>query len=83
MDLAVSQEAKTKPAAVDYQTDPSRYKHWKLSFDGPVATLTMDIDLPPPSDSTTSQRPSRSCPSAPRTSQPCLTALVIGATSVE
>lgn len=29
---------------VDYQTDPSRYKHWKLSFDGPVATLRVDID---------------------------------------
>ena len=43
MDVAVSQETKTKPAAVDYQTEPSRYKHWKLSFDGPVATLTMDV----------------------------------------
>jgi benzoyl-CoA-dihydrodiol lyase len=30
--------------AVDYQTDPSRYKHWKMSFDGPVATLTMDVN---------------------------------------
>ncbi|MBU4612360.1 benzoyl-CoA-dihydrodiol lyase [Achromobacter sp. GG226] len=28
---------------VDYQTDPSRYKHWKLAFNGPVATLTMDV----------------------------------------
>ena len=43
MDVAVTQEAKTKPAAVDYQTDPSRYKHWRISFDGPVATLTMDV----------------------------------------
>ncbi len=43
MDVAVSQEAKTKPAAVDYQTEPSRYKHWRLSFDPPVATLTMDV----------------------------------------
>ena len=43
MDVAVTQEAKTKPAAVDYQTEPSRYKHWKISFDGPVATLTMDV----------------------------------------
>ncbi|MDH3449899.1 MAG: 2,3-epoxybenzoyl-CoA dihydrolase [Gammaproteobacteria bacterium] len=30
--------------AVDYQTDPSRYKHWKLQFDGPVATLMADFD---------------------------------------
>src|SRR5213075_207066 len=29
--------------AVDFQTDPSRYKHWRLSFDAPVATLTMDV----------------------------------------
>ncbi|MCM5682783.1 2,3-epoxybenzoyl-CoA dihydrolase [Schlegelella sp. S2-27] len=28
---------------VDYQTDPSRYRHWKLSFDGAVATLAMDV----------------------------------------
>jgi len=29
---------------VDYQTSPSQYRHWKLSFDGPVATLTADFD---------------------------------------
>ena len=29
---------------VDYQTDPSRYRHWKLSFDGAVATLGADFD---------------------------------------
>ena len=28
---------------MDYQTEPSRYKHWRLSFDPPVATLTMDV----------------------------------------
>jgi len=31
-------------APVDFQTDPSRYRHWKLTVDGPVATLTMDVD---------------------------------------
>ena len=31
------------PEFVDFQTDPSRYRHWKLSFDGRVATLAMDI----------------------------------------
>ena len=30
--------------SVDYQTDPSRYRHWKLTFDGPVATLGADFD---------------------------------------
>ncbi|TMH03042.1 MAG: benzoyl-CoA-dihydrodiol lyase, partial [Betaproteobacteria bacterium] len=28
---------------VDYRTEPSRYKHWKLSFDGQIATLAMDV----------------------------------------
>ena len=30
---------------VDYQTDPSRYKHWKIAFEGPVATLGADFDV--------------------------------------
>ncbi len=29
---------------VEYQTDPSQYRHWKLKFDGAVATLSVDID---------------------------------------
>ncbi|MSP01648.1 MAG: benzoyl-CoA-dihydrodiol lyase [Acetobacteraceae bacterium] len=29
---------------IDFQTEPSRYRHWKLAFDGAVATLTMDVD---------------------------------------
>ena len=29
---------------VEYQTHPSRYKHWKLRFEGPVATLAADFD---------------------------------------
>jgi benzoyl-CoA-dihydrodiol lyase len=29
---------------VDYQTSPARYRHWKLKFDGPVATLFADFD---------------------------------------
>jgi benzoyl-CoA-dihydrodiol lyase len=29
---------------VDFRTDPSRYRHWRLATDGPVATLTMDVD---------------------------------------
>jgi len=31
-------------ATIDYQTDPSRYRHWKLAFDGDVAYLIMDVD---------------------------------------
>jgi benzoyl-CoA-dihydrodiol lyase len=29
---------------VDFQVQPSGYKHWRLACDGPVATLTMDVD---------------------------------------
>jgi benzoyl-CoA-dihydrodiol lyase len=29
---------------VEYQTHPSQYRHWKLSFDGPIATLAADFD---------------------------------------
>ena len=29
---------------IDFATDPSRYRHWKLAVDGAVATLTMDVD---------------------------------------
>src|SRR5438477_3361751 len=29
---------------IDFQTDPQRYRHWKLAVDGEVATLTMDVD---------------------------------------
>ncbi|HEV8439501.1 MAG TPA: 2,3-epoxybenzoyl-CoA dihydrolase [Methylomirabilota bacterium] len=28
---------------VDFRTEPARYKHWKLSVDGRVATLAMDV----------------------------------------
>ena len=28
---------------VDYQTHPSKYRHWSLSVDGEVATLSLDI----------------------------------------
>ena len=43
VDGAVSQDVQVKPEMVDFQTEPSRYKHWRMSFDGPVATLTMDV----------------------------------------
>jgi benzoyl-CoA-dihydrodiol lyase len=34
----------SQPTRVDYQTHPSQYKHWKLKFEGPVATLIADFD---------------------------------------
>ncbi|MGI9354326.1 MAG: 2,3-epoxybenzoyl-CoA dihydrolase [Rhizobiaceae bacterium] len=29
---------------IDFQTDPDSYKHWRVSTDGPVATVEMDVD---------------------------------------
>src|SRR5580704_1210564 len=29
---------------IDFQTEPARYRHWKLSAKGEVATLLMDVD---------------------------------------
>jgi benzoyl-CoA-dihydrodiol lyase len=29
---------------IDFATEPSRYRHWRLAVDGAVATLTMDVD---------------------------------------
>src|SRR3984957_17804069 len=28
---------------IDFRTSPQNYRHWKLTFDGPVATLTLDV----------------------------------------
>src|SRR5947207_13663079 len=28
---------------ITFETCPDRYKHWRLSFDGPIATLSMDV----------------------------------------
>jgi benzoyl-CoA-dihydrodiol lyase len=36
--------ASVQPQAVDYRTHPSQYHHWKLSVDGAVATLAVDIN---------------------------------------
>ncbi len=29
---------------IGFETDPSRYNHWKLSFDGPLAILALDVN---------------------------------------
>jgi benzoyl-CoA-dihydrodiol lyase len=29
--------------AITFETSPAQYRHWKLSFDGPIATLAMDV----------------------------------------
>lgn len=29
---------------IDFQTDPTKYRHWKVDYDGPIAWLSMDVD---------------------------------------
>ncbi|MBV1866866.1 MAG: 2,3-epoxybenzoyl-CoA dihydrolase [Marinosulfonomonas sp.] len=29
---------------IDFQTDPSKYRHWRVEYDGEVANLLMDVD---------------------------------------
>jgi benzoyl-CoA-dihydrodiol lyase len=43
VDVAATDQLQTKIEPPDYRTEPSKYKHWRLTFDGPVATLTMDV----------------------------------------
>jgi benzoyl-CoA-dihydrodiol lyase len=31
-------------AQIDYRTAPDRYRHWSLACDGPIATLTMNVN---------------------------------------
>jgi benzoyl-CoA-dihydrodiol lyase len=32
-----------RPAPVDFERTPETYQHWRLTFEGPVATLSMDV----------------------------------------
>ncbi|HTT40466.1 MAG TPA: 2,3-epoxybenzoyl-CoA dihydrolase [Burkholderiales bacterium] len=41
MNTVLDQAAKP---VIGYETHPDRYVHWHLSFDGPVATLSMDVN---------------------------------------
>ncbi|RDV05064.1 2,3-epoxybenzoyl-CoA dihydrolase [Undibacter mobilis] len=34
----------TDRCIVDYRTDPSRYRHWRIEIDGNIANLVMDVD---------------------------------------
>jgi benzoyl-CoA-dihydrodiol lyase len=39
----LSRRARMSDFKVDYQTNPSQYRHWTLSVDGEIATLSLDI----------------------------------------
>jgi len=42
MDTALAIDPEKQTQFVDFQTHPSRYQHWQLKLDGPVASLVMD-----------------------------------------
>jgi benzoyl-CoA-dihydrodiol lyase len=42
--LASEPATQQQSVRVDFRTDPSRYRHWRVEVDGQVATLTMDVD---------------------------------------
>ncbi len=42
-DLA-SVQAGAESGSVSFETSPDRYRHWRLSVDGDIATLTLDVD---------------------------------------
>jgi benzoyl-CoA-dihydrodiol lyase len=31
-------------STVDFEKDPSRYRHWRVEYDGPIASVIMDVD---------------------------------------
>ena len=44
MGEAAEKRAGDANPAIDFRTEPARYRHWKLGVDGEIATLTMDVD---------------------------------------
>jgi benzoyl-CoA-dihydrodiol lyase len=47
--MSEAQHAAERPLAngqkrIDFQTEPARYRHWKLAIDGEIATLFLDVD---------------------------------------
>ena len=42
--LTVRPEEAAAQGHVEFRTEPARYRHWRLAVEGPVATLTMDVD---------------------------------------
>jgi benzoyl-CoA-dihydrodiol lyase len=43
VNVVAAEETQPRAEFVDYQVDPARYKHWRLTFEPPIATLTMDV----------------------------------------
>jgi benzoyl-CoA-dihydrodiol lyase len=43
-DAGQAQALANGKARVDFQTEPGRYRHWRLDIDGDIATLILDVD---------------------------------------
>src|SRR5829696_7918023 len=41
--MATATTSNTTPARLTFERSPESYRHWKLAFDGPVVTLSMDV----------------------------------------
>ena len=41
---ALSEQSEQSRAELDFRTSPEQYRHWKISIDGPVARLVMEVD---------------------------------------
>jgi benzoyl-CoA-dihydrodiol lyase len=41
---ALSEKSEQSRAELDFRTSPEQYRHWKISIDGPVARLVMEVD---------------------------------------
>ncbi len=41
---ALSEQSEQLRAELDFRTSPEQYRHWRISIDGPVAKLTMEVD---------------------------------------
>src|SRR3954454_20577760 len=39
----MSENAKRDESPVEFETHPSRYRHWRLTFEGDIARLGMDV----------------------------------------
>jgi benzoyl-CoA-dihydrodiol lyase len=43
-DVSDTTEKPAAPARIDFETAPERYRHWRISVNGPIAELILDVD---------------------------------------
>ena len=42
--MHLKEQTVKEPVLLDFRTHPDRYLHWKLTLEGPVAYLRMDVN---------------------------------------